>query len=459
MAAPQADPHNEWFRDLPRRPRDAYKPQPQGPEVTLGPGLSEAIRNAALSASTIYSICLGRATGVDEMPDDWDAASTAEGVNMRVGLSVGWCGTHQQTDQAKVVASVGYFCFMPNVAENEIPTGVRAAEKLRQCAGAILINKARCQANLLTGFAAAWEVFRHEENHANVVLFSRDGEVPEVKFGDDGARLPMMDITLSRLTLNACGLIFALAGRCYIGATRVLSQSIIHYIVAISKHGEITREKGRKIFRELSRAMDKEYDFDEEIFTQCWRVAGPRVNAQNASATIQALTGFIGNGPEVLRLRLTLQQSEQSGLTSIVLIRRALIGHPKFAWAKLAQLFPTEATAVTAAFEQIGNNPYYGYSANLNNARATKYQNITWVCKTLLIDLDGDTTLRNYRGFKGSPAHQDIVRQMISLYTARYNEGFMNNPSDGDVDADVNMFEEALRSNGLASEQSQENVG
>jgi len=456
MAGPADGDHASWFRDLPRRERNAYAAPGAPPAVVLGPGLSAAIRNANLSASTIYSICLGRATGVDDVGDAWATPETPEGVNLRLGMSVGWCGTHQQTDQAKVAASLGYFCFMPNVDAGEIPDGDEAARKVRECAGAILINKARCQANLLPGFAGAWEAYRTNAAHTNQVLFAQRGNDDAVLFGDDGARLPMVDITLDRMPLAACGHIFTVAGSCYTGKDRILADTIIHFVVAISKHGEITREKGRKIFKELSKTMDKDFDYDEEIFNQCWRVAGPRVNEQNASPTIQALTGFIGEGQEVLRLRLTLQQSEQAGLTSIVLIRRALIGHRKFAWAKLAQMFPNEATAVTEAFEQIANNPYYGFSPNLNNAKSTKYQNITWVCKTLLIEIDGDSTLRNYRGFKAGPAHQDIVRHMITLYTARYNDGFMNDPADDDVEAAVNMFEEALRSTGLASEQSQE---
>jgi len=393
------------------------------------------------------------------MPAAWEDAGGSTGVVMRLGLSVGWCGLYQQADQAKVVAVLGYFCFMPNVPNNEIPGPERAEKLIKECAAAVLVNKSRCQVNLLTGFAAAWETFRHEEQVRDIVLFVQTEQAGAVLFGQDGARLPMMDITVSRLTLEACGLILGLAGGCYIGANSVLSQTIMHLIVAISKRGEVTREKGRKIFRELSKAMDRDYDFDDEVLTQCWRVAEPRVNATNAAATIEALTTFVGAGPEVLRLRLTLQQSEQAGLTSIILIRRALIGHPKFAWAKLAQMFPNEAAAVVAAFEQIANNPYYGYSANLNNARATKYKNITWVCKTLLISLDGDTTLNGYRGFKISPAHQELVRQMISLYTARYNEGFQRDPTNADIDAAVNMFEEAMRSTGLASEQSEENAG
>jgi len=445
-----------WFKDLPRRARNAYPDPEVGQVARLGPGLSAAIRAETLSSSTIFSICLGRARDVDGIGGGWSEPGTLEGVGLRLGLSVGWCGIHNQTDQAKVLATLGYFSFMPNIQAAEIPQGNFAAGKIKECAGAILVNTSRCQANLLPAFAAAWDAFREKPEHRELVLLAVDGETQAIKFGGEEAKLPIMDLTVSRLTLEACGKIFELARQCYTGHETVLEDTIMHYIVAISKRGEITREKGRKIFKELSKTLDRELDFDNEILHQCWKVAGARVNENNASQVIQALTTWVGNDQEVLRLRLTLQQSVQAGLTAIILIRRALIGHPKFGWAKIAQLFPTEAVAVTDAFEQIANNPYYGYAANLNHARSTLYQNITWVCKTLLIEIDGDSTLRQYRGFKLTPKHHDVVLELIREYKARYNTGFMADPEPGNVDVAVNMFEEAMRSNNLASDQSRE---
>ncbi len=98
-------------------------------------------------------------------------------------------------------------------------------------------------------------------------------------------------------------------------------------------------------------------------------------------------------------------------------------------------MFPGEVSAASDALEAINNNPYYGFSANLEDVKSTRYKSLTWVAKELLIRLKGEATLRDYAGFADSIPFKAEVSDLIEEFTRRKAQALYTAPQDAAVTA------------------------
>jgi hypothetical protein len=85
---------------------------------------------------------------------------------------------------------------------------------------------------------------------------------------------------------------------------------------------------------------------------------GSFINDDNAQGLFTAWQGAIEN--YTLRLKLILEQAAGSGLTPIIIIKKAIQIFPKFDWAKFNRKFPGDMENSRVAAEAIGANRYYG---------------------------------------------------------------------------------------------------
>ncbi|WKY02148.1 hypothetical protein Q1695_015845 [Nippostrongylus brasiliensis] len=125
--------------------------------------------------------------------------------------------------------------------------------------------------------------------------------------------------------------------------------------------------------------------------------------------------------PNTLRLRIILEKTLNTGLTTLTVTVRGLSDHPSFPWDQLIELSPyaSEMAVLKHAIEVVGDNRYYGYRKDLGDARGTLYKNLSYVAKELLIKVNGETALRRYAGFPRRPAQASIVNSMIEAYINR----------------------------------------
>lgn len=147
-----------------------------------------------------------------------------------------------------------------------------------------------------------------------------------------------------------------------------------------------------------------------------YRAIGAFITPLNAVNAFTVLArGIAGNS---LRLQLILTQSARSGLTSYISITNAIKEFPDFTWGKVARLFPLEVANYGVAVNTVGSNTYYGFSADLDVVRSTKFMNLAYIAISLLQKHRGQEygSLKYYQGVIKKPSKADLVKDMLDAY-------------------------------------------
>ena len=156
---------------------------------------------------------------------------------------------------------------------------------------------------------------------------------------------------------------------------------------------------------------------------------GKNFDEQTAEA---AFNRWIAMLPEsALRLRLTIEQITFSPLTVFKLIEEAIQLFPDFPWPRINKLVPGEMQNFVIAARLIDHNPYYGFRKNIGEAASTRYKNLGWVGKELLIQGAGKGTLRNYQGWPRNVPNQERLSRIIREYLQDKAEAGI--VGDGDI--------------------------
>lgn len=111
-------------------------------------------------------------------------------------------------------------------------------------------------------------------------------------------------------------------------------------------------------------------------------------------------------------------QSAGSGLTSYISITNAIKEFPDFTWGRVARLFPREIDNYGVAVTTVGSNTFYGFSANLDVVRSTKFKNLAYIAINLLQKHRGQEygSLKYYQGEINKPSKADLVKDMLDAY-------------------------------------------
>lgn len=72
----------------------------------------------------------------------------------------------------------------------------------------------------------------------------------------------------------------------------------------------------------------------------------------------------------------------------------------------------------------VAGNPYYGFNNDLGQARSTLYKALIYVGRELLIKLDGQRSLRSYRGIGNNTPikNKAQIDEIIADYIDHYND-------------------------------------
>lgn len=190
------------------------------------------------------------------------------------------------------------------------------------------------------------------------------------------------------------------------------SDGIANLCVALAKRGSITPKYMDKVNRELERDMGVlAPKVDEGIVRGLWFNISDHIDDTNVSTIIQSWMGQLP--ADCLRLKVTLQQIPGTGLTQISTILRAIRDYPTFRWDKMIALLPGEFTNVTLAAQAIANNEYYGYRKDLGPVVSTRYRNVGYIAKELIVKVAGEYQLNLYQGWARKPAFQVTIDQEI----------------------------------------------
>nr|WAS28130.1 MAG: hypothetical protein [Chuviridae sp.] len=146
----------------------------------------------------------------------------------------------------------------------------------------------------------------------------------------------------------------------------------------------------------------------------------------------------------LMRMKLVLAQSAGSGLTPYLLVVKAMQTFPDFPWMRVRRLFLSEFAVFEMALENIGGNMYYAFEHNMTTFAGTKYRNVSWVARHVLMEFGGESTLRNLRGFGTTCKSIDVVRALCDEYRARLLPTDAEAPATPEEQAKMDSITEAL---------------
>nr|WAS28013.1 MAG: ORF3 [Lesnoe mivirus] len=193
--------------------------------------------------------------------------------------------------------------------------------------------------------------------------------------------------------------------------------------ISLAKQGNVSSQKLDRLNDDLKNTLGFELDLDGDTITYTYQQIGKRIPHEHLASMFEEMVGHM---TEVnLRMQVTLQQAAGTGLTGLQIIKRALQEHPTFPWAKLSRMLPSETPKVAAAFDAVGNDPYYGFKPDLGAAKSTHYARYIWVCAKLLRanNSEDERTLRNYKGNVRGIPNQQAFDELIAGYTPPAPEG------------------------------------
>lgn len=120
-----------------------------------------------------------------------------------------------------------------------------------------------------------------------------------------------------------------------------------------------------------------------DISRRTWARLSPTLTSNTARYLVETWTELMPD--HAIRMRTTIQQAAWAGLTTMIVIGRAMILYGTFLWPNITRAFTTEMNSFVTAVERVGNDQYYGFGKNIEVARSTLFKNIGYVAKELLI--------------------------------------------------------------------------
>jgi len=196
----------------------------------------------------------------------------------------------------------------------------------------------------------------------------------------------------------------------------------VSHLISTCKRGNVSSEFIMKVVNAINNDMGFGLSLSSDFITFIRNVYGDYCNESTAQNVLNKWKSSLPSESS-LRLRLTIEQAKYGGVTVAATIMRAIETYSEFDWVKVFSLFPSEATVVAQAIKRIKENPFVGYSRNLEDISSTKYKSIGYIAKELLIkgNLPDTRSLSSYRGWPSTIPYKQIINEMILKCIERYN--------------------------------------
>jgi len=230
---------------------------------------------------------------------------------------------------------------------------------------------------------------------------------------------PLNEAAIAGLDLIASmGLCYFFAVNLRVGARTQAIDIIAHAYSALAKRGQATDEFCTKVRTSIQDELGVTINLTTSVINAVYKGYMTGVNETNAAEVFRALDALV---PEIaLRLKLTLTQAANSGLTVYIMIGRAIRKYRDFPWGRVNTLTGGEVLAWNGAQAIIGQNAYYGFKRDLEAARSTLYKSLGWVARELLVRINGERTLLRYAGISGNVKNKAALERLLNEYIGAY---------------------------------------
>lgn len=212
-------------------------------------------------------------------------------------------------------------------------------------------------------------------------------------------------------------------------------------IVAIAKRGSLTPEHQAKIVDGLKAALNvASINIPYLTCKRYYEKYGQLINGTNAERVFERFRLTVPT--ELIIIRNVVMQSVGAGLTTFITITRAFRQFPTFPWDRLYPRITGDFTNYRAAQTAIGDNLYYGFSANAGAASAKRFPSLAHTAFELCIKVGGDRPLRDYEGKPRNVPEKQYITRLIQEYIDRQAEDAteieLTAAQRGDLNAIVN---------------------
>uniref|UniRef100_A0AAT9JPY5 Nucleocapsid protein n=1 Tax=Nasutitermes takasagoensis chuvirus 1 TaxID=3133479 RepID=A0AAT9JPY5_9VIRU len=268
--------------------------------------------------------------------------------------------------------------------------------------------------NLAVLWTAATTIQEDENAYPLEGLWDNDDTI--CPFGPHNPLPDTLDMTedrLARITPREA-MIYLLFLASHYPNTALPVEMLATVYVACAKQGQITGGFSEKIENGVQTELGIRIDIDSETVNLLYTHFGKNFDETTAEPAFNRWQAMLPDS--ALRLRLTIEQITFSRLTVYKVIEEAVNMFFDFPWPLMNKLLPGELPNYVIAANLIDGNPYYGFRKNIGEAASTRYKNLGWVAKELLIKGAGKGTLANYQGWPRNVPHQERLARIIREY-------------------------------------------
>ncbi|AJG39046.1 putative nucleoprotein [Changping Tick Virus 2] len=186
--------------------------------------------------------------------------------------------------------------------------------------------------------------------------------------------------------------------------------------ISFAKKGDITTRKLEAILNQVQQEIGWQVEVTPHLIQELWRQVGVHIPYASIPDMFRHWEGLMAG--RCLRLRVTLEQAAWVGLTQYTTIVKMFSEHPGFPWDRVAAILPADWQNFQAAIEAVGNQPYYGFQANLGAAAGTKFPSLGYVAKEMMIKVGGreGDAIRRYKGWIETPRAKAALDALINAW-------------------------------------------
>lgn len=189
-------------------------------------------------------------------------------------------------------------------------------------------------------------------------------------------------------------------------------EMLVNVIVSVCKTGTVSARFITKVVNSVELELHQDIEMNSKFISRFYSTFVRQITPAAAREFFTRIGGWI---PQVaMRVSLIVTQAAEHGITSLMLITRALAAYPTFNWALVDVTRPGEMARVNLALLVWNGDEYAGFTRNMGNLSATKYKLATYTAKELLRRIGGETTLRQYKGGERGPI--EVIDNAITAY-------------------------------------------
>lgn len=233
---------------------------------------------------------------------------------------------------------------------------------------------------------------------------------------------PSAEEITAMVALGAMKILYFLA-QCTREPARTISIRLYaHCFIALTKQGNVSQAFEEKITSAVRDEFAVNIAIDTGSLGIIFRSCLSGVTGANAGNIFGTLHHML---PEhALRFRLTISQAAFHNLTGLTICGQAMRKYPNFNWTEVDRLVPGVIEAFARARVVVAGNPYYGFNNDLGQAKSSLYKALIYVGRELLIKLDGQRSLRSYRGIGNNTPIKNKAQldDLLAEYIDHYND-------------------------------------